>query len=73
MVTSLPPGSQETLLPPSPLRTGRAPFNASQLKHPKGPMKDPVLYGEDLHDSDVAPHHLSEGASVTLAFVRVDS
>ena len=31
-------------------------------------MKDPVLLRQDLHDTDVAPHLLPEGASVTLAF-----
>jgi len=52
---------------PGYLRTGRAPFNASRLKPPKGPRKDPVLKRQDLHSTDVAPHFLPEGASASLA------
>lgn len=37
-------GSRSALLHPGPLRTGRAPFDASRLKHPKGPGKDSVLH-----------------------------
>ena len=36
-------------------------------------MKDPVLSRQDLHDTDVVPHLLPGGASVTLAFIRVDA
>ena len=36
-------GSQGALLLPSPLRTARDSFDVKPLKHPEGPVKDPVL------------------------------
>lgn len=62
---------EETLPSPPLLRTACAAFQRKPLKHPKGPLPDPVLLVLDLHGNKMAPHTLSAGASVPITFCGV--